>query len=203
MTIQVSRRGLLAGGVAVGAVLLSHPARAVGTPDSATARALAAMQRHRDHIAHVDRIGVVDFARASHQPRLLIVDLNQGSTTEYLVAHGRGSDLEHTGWATRFSNQPGSFASSAGAYATSDLYVGAHGHSMRLSGLDDCNSNAEARALVIHAAWYVSAAMARATGKLGRSEGCFALSETDLGAVLQQLGPGRLLYADGAGRRIA
>ena len=33
-------------------------------------------------------------------------------------------------------------------------------------------------------------------GKLGRSEGCFALSQLSLQYVLQQLGPGRLLYSD-------
>lgn len=201
MSIILSRRSFVADGAAVGAMLAS-PALALAPSNGATSRALAALQRHRDRISHVDRIGVVDFARASHEPRLLIVDLADGSATEHLVAHGRGSDPAHTGWATRFSNQPGSYASSAGAYATSDLYVGAHGRSMRLVGLDDCNSNAQSRALVVHAAWYVSPEMARATGKLGRSEGCFAVSGTSLEAVLQQLGPGRLLYADVPGRTI-
>jgi hypothetical protein len=32
-------------------------------------------------------------------------------------------------------------------------------------------------------------------GKLGRSEGCFALSEQGLQAALAALGPGRLLFA--------
>ena len=36
----------------------------------------------------------------------------------------------------------------------------------------------------------------RAFGKLGRSEGCFALSQISLQYVLQKLGPGRMLYAD-------
>jgi hypothetical protein len=35
-----------------------------------------------------------------------------------------------------------------------------------------------------------------AHGKLGRSEGCFALSYDSLQEVLARLGPGRFLYAD-------
>jgi len=66
---------------------------------------------------------------------------------------------------------------------------------MRLDGLDPINSNAAARAIVVHAAWYVSPAIARITGKLGRSEGCFAVATTDLEHILERLGPGRLLYA--------
>jgi hypothetical protein len=69
---------------------------------------------------------------------------------------------------------------------------------MRLAGLDATNSNAESRAIVVHAAWYVSPDMARNTGKLGRSEGCFAVSSESLETVLGQLGSGRLLYADKA-----
>jgi L,D-peptidoglycan transpeptidase YkuD (ErfK/YbiS/YcfS/YnhG family) len=33
-------------------------------------------------------------------------------------------------------------------------------------------------------------------GKLGRSEGCFAVSQTDLDQVLNRLGKGHLIYAD-------
>jgi hypothetical protein len=66
---------------------------------------------------------------------------------------------------------------------------------MRLQGLDPTNSNAEARAIVVHGAPYVSPTMAREHGKLGRSEGCFAFDESILSEVLSRLGPGRLLVA--------
>ena len=54
----------------------------------------------------------------------------------------------------------------------------------------------EARAIVVHAAWYVGPEMVRDHGKLGRSEGCFAVSENDLAVMLDRLGAGRLIYAD-------
>jgi hypothetical protein len=84
------------------------------------------------------------------------VNLADGRTRSHLVAHGRGSDPAHTGWLERFSNEPRSNATSAGAYKTGSLYVGAHGRSMRLEGLDPTNSNALSRAIVVHGAWYVN-----------------------------------------------
>ena len=38
--------------------------------------------------------------------------------------------------------------------------------------------------------------MLASMGRLGRSEGCFALSHASLDEVLQRLGPGHFLYAD-------
>ena len=118
--------------------------------------------------------------------------------SSYLVAHGRGSDPTHTGWLERFSNDPGSYATSSGAFRTGSLYVGAHGHSMRLDGLDPTNSNAASRAIVVHGAWYVSEVMIGHSGMLGRSEGCFAVSNSSLAEIISVLGPGRLIYADRA-----
>ncbi|CAN5221507.1 hypothetical protein BH09PSE3_BH09PSE3_10370 [soil metagenome] len=158
-------------------------------------RARSAVLEHRARISHVDRVGIVDFSQPSCVPRLFIVDLETGHIDRHLVAHGRGSDPAHTGWLQRFSNDLGSFASSKGAFVTAGNYVGAHGRSMRLIGLDHENSNANLRAIVIHGAPYVSAEIARETGVLGRSEGCFAVAPTSRETVLNKLGPGRLLYA--------
>ncbi|TPG21499.1 hypothetical protein EAH79_03995 [Sphingomonas koreensis] len=159
------------------------------------ARAQAALAQHRAQIAHDDVVGIADFSSASRAARLHVVDLKRRSVTSYLVAHGRGSDPAHTGFLHRFSNEPNSNCTSEGAYRTSDYYVGGHGHSMRLQGLEASNSNAESRAIVVHGAWYVSDDMIRQHGMLGRSEGCLAVAETDLPAVLDRLGPGRLIVA--------
>ena len=204
MMERVSRRSLLGISAALGAGLaICRPAWATPETDGASpellARARGALALHQGRLFHTDRIGIVDFARPSREPRFHVFDTVDGRTTTYLVAHGRGSDPAHSGWVTWLSNEPGSYASSEGAYVTRDLYVGTHGRSMRLAGLDAANSNAETRALVIHAAWYVSPQIARETGKLGRSEGCFAVSADRLDEVLGQLGPGRLIYASGIG----
>jgi hypothetical protein len=158
-------------------------------------RALDALELHGDLIAHRDFLGIADFSLPSRSPRFHLLNLNDGSVRSHWVAHGRGSDPGHTGWLERFSNEPRSNATSAGAYRTDVSYLGAHGHSMRLEGLDPTNSNAAARAIVVHGAWYVSEEIIGRCGMLGRSEGCFAIAHASLDEVLTRLGPGRLIYA--------
>ena len=148
--------------------------------------------------ARARAIGIADFSRPSRDPRFYIVDLRNGMVTQHLCAHGRGSDPGHSGWLEYFSNSVGSEATSNGAYVTGDVYYGKYGRSLRLQGLDYSNSNALDRAIVVHSASYAEPEMIEEYGKLGRSEGCFALSQLSLQYVLQQLGPGRLLYADKA-----
>ena len=160
------------------------------------ARARAAFDRHRSQIVHGDIVGIADFTRASRERRFYLLDTNSGRVTPHLVSHGRGSDPGHTGFLHRFSNQFGSEASSDGAYLTSEYYYGKYGRSMRVRGLDPSNSNAEARAIVVHTAWYAEPDQVQAHGRLGRSEGCFALPNASLQEVLARLGPGRFLYAD-------
>jgi hypothetical protein len=158
-------------------------------------RALDALQQHHDSISYRDLIGVADFSLPSRAPRFHLVSLADGTVQSHLVAHGRGSDPSHTGWLERFSNEPHSNATSAGAYRTDSLYVGAHGHSMRLEGLDPTNSNALSRAIVVHGAWYVNKERISDTGMLGRSQGCFAVADSSLPEIMARLGPGRLIYA--------
>lgn len=159
-------------------------------------RAKAALNRHKAMIPLRDRVAIADFSAASRELRFHIVDLISGQSNSYLVAHGKGSDPEHSGWLQRFSNDPGSLATSDGAYKTGEIYEGMHGQSMRLLGLDPDNSNAEPRTIVIHGADYVSEDHIATWGKVGRSEGCFAVARHMIPQVLGMLGPNRMLYAD-------
>ena len=161
-------------------------------------RALDALERHHDSISNRDFIVVADFSLPSSAARFHLVNLADGRVQSHLVAHGRGSDPSHTGWLERFSNEPRSNATSAGAYKTGARYVGAHGHSLRLDGLDPTNSNALARAIVVHGAWYVNEQVIGHFGMLGRSQGCFAVADSSLPEIMARLGPGRLIYADKA-----
>jgi hypothetical protein len=157
--------------------------------------AKAELARMGARIAKRDVVGVADFGLPSSRPRFHLIDLASGRVTEFLVAHGKGSDPGHTGWLTAFSNTPGSDATSRGAFLTGEYYEGEHGRSMRLDGLDPTNSNARERGIVVHSAWYVGPRVVQSHGMVGRSEGCFAVSTTDLSEVLTRLGPGRLLVA--------
>ena len=173
---------------------LASQARAAET-DAVVAAARAGLARAGARLERRDVVAVADFAKPSRAPRLHLVDMAGGKVETLLVAHGRGSDPQHTGWLQSFSNAPGSAATSSGDYLTSNYYLGAHGPSMRLRGLDATNCNAEEREIVVHAAWYVGPDMVLEHGRLGRSEGCFAVSPADLPKVLVRLGPGHLLVA--------
>jgi hypothetical protein len=199
--LAISRRTFVAT-AALGSAVAALPAFARGretdSPISSfmVRRALAALERHGNAISHRDVIGIADFSLPSSAPRFHLLNLADGRMRSHLVAHGRGSDPAHTGWLQRFSNEPRSQATSAGAFRTDRIYAGEHGESMRLEGLDESNSNAASRAIVVHGAWYVSEEMAQQHRVLGRSEGCFALAQSSIQEVLSMLGSGRLIYAD-------
>jgi hypothetical protein len=170
------------------------PAAPGGIDPQLFARAKAALDSHK--IWPRDAIGIADFAQPSSEPRFHVVDLMNGTVESHLVAHGRGSDPDHSGWLQRFSNKFGSNATSEGAYVTDEYYHGKYGLSMRVRGLDWTNYNAEPRAIVIHNAWYAEPEMIELHGMLGRSEGCFAMPKTSQYAVMRKLAGGRMIYAD-------
>ena len=162
---------------------------------------IAARERDRagSKLWRTDIVGVADFARPSTLPRLHSANLESGTLRSFYVAHGRGSDPEHSGFLQNFSNTPGSEATSRGAYITAEWYPGKYGTSIRLLGVDQDNSNALDRAIVMHPAWYADASMIAKKGKLGRSEGCFAMGPEQFNEALWHLSGGRLLYADRIG----
>jgi hypothetical protein len=163
-------------------------------PPSLLRQAMAALDSHR--IRKRDLLGLVDFSAHSSKPRLQLVDIAGGVILgAYLVAHGKGSDPDNTGWLHSFSNKEGSNASSRGSFRTAMAYYGRHGHSRRLEGLDPDNDQALSRAIVMHGAPYVQHELIERQGHIGRSQGCFAVAESCTGAVLDRLGEGRLLFA--------
>jgi len=158
-------------------------------------RAVASLDRHSGRVRRTDRIAIADFAVDSAHPRFQFIDMHSGVVSAMRVAHGSGSDPAHCGRLERFSNVPDSNATSEGAFVTDNYYVGKHGRSQRLLGLDPTNDNALMRAIVVHGAWYANPEMIAQHGKLGRSQGCFAVAEGDLARVFDLLGEGRMIYA--------
>lgn len=118
-----------------------------------------------------DILTLVDFSMSSKEERLWVIDIKNNTILfQSLVAHGRNSGDE---FATNFSNTPESHKSSLGFYATGETYIGKHGYSLRLDGLEKGkNNNARKRAIVMHGADYVSKEFIHNNGRLGRSFGC-------------------------------
>ncbi len=212
MQDTISRRAVLAGG-ALGAASLAVPARVFGQGLALPAQPFSISEQHRRVLAvakeqmerqrarlwRTDLVGVADFGLPSSLPRFHFADLDKGAVRSFLVSHGRGSDPEHDGFLKTFSNVEGSLATSRGAFITYEWYKGKYGTSIRLGGVDADSSNALPRAIVVHPAWYANPDMLTKWGKLGRSDGCFAMAEADFNEALWHLSGGRLIYSDRLG----
>ncbi|MGH1420962.1 MAG: murein L,D-transpeptidase catalytic domain family protein [Hyphomonas sp.] len=158
------------------------------------AAAQASLQTHADNMSNHDEIVIVDYSLHSAKNRLFVADLKTGTVRRFRVAHGRGSDKDHDGLLDHFSSISGSNASPEGAHVTAEQYVGKHGTSVRMDGLEPSNASARSRAIVIHAASYAEPSMINKYGKLGRSQGCLALSKRDLDTILDLVPTGTLVY---------
>lgn len=136
---------------------------------------------------------IIDFNKPSFSERLFVVDVNDGRVLySGLVAHGSGSGEI---FAENFSNNPGSHCSSLGFYATGETYDGKHGYSLRLFGLEPgINDNAESRSIVIHGANYVSYDYVREHGRIGRSQGCPAVSFESFQQIIDLIKGGSCLF---------
>jgi hypothetical protein len=141
----------------------------------------------------------VDYGLPSTQPRGYVFDMQTLKILEgpFAVAHGRGSSTTQYGVPTRFSNAPGSAATSLGLYLAENVYD-FHGHTggrvyssigLRLRGVsENFNDNALARGVVAHGAPYVTA------DKAGRSEGCPAMEQDRARRVLPELADGGMVF---------
>ena len=119
---------------------------------------------------------LIDFSLPSTAKRLWVIDMATNTVLfNTVVSHGINSGGE---FATSFSNLQSSNKSSLGFYATGESYIGKHGFSLKLDGLEKgINSNARARAVVVHGADYANPSILNSQGYLGRSQGCPALPE--------------------------
>lgn len=205
----MGRRGFISGATKVaasGAILAATPYRVFAQASTASERdkkilTIAAEQvaRAGDNLWRRDLAAIADFGMHSSKERFHFANLEEGTVRSFLVTHGAGSDPEHDGMLNEYSNVPESLQTSRGAYVTWEWYKGRYGTSIRLGGLDEDNSNALDRAIVMHPAKYATQAHVDKWGRLGRSNGCFAMGPDNFREALWNLSGGRLLYADSLG----
>jgi hypothetical protein len=141
----------------------------------------------------------VDLGLDNRAPRGYVFDMERLELVEgpFHVAHGSGSSVARDGVPERFSNEPGSHASSLGLYVATETYTfqgraGGKPYSsigLRLRGESGrFNDAAEARRIVVHGAPYVTAARA------GRSEGCPAMEPERARRLLPLLANGGVVF---------
>jgi hypothetical protein len=156
-----------------------------------------ALQRYYEAVAKNPSVkpilSVADFSQSSNNKRLYIIDLvSKKILLQTYVSHGRNSGEE---FAKSFSNKAESYMSSPGFYITGDTYTGKHGISLLLKGQDKgINDMAESRSIVMHGASYVSADFIKKNGRLGRSQGCPAVSEELAPKIIEMIKGGCALF---------
>lgn len=160
-------------------------------PYKALSEALIYFHQNKAKFANTEYVSVINFAQSSKEKRFYIINMRTGGVWAVHVAHGKGSDSNHDGYAEKFSNVSGSNASSLGVYRTAETYSGSHGLSLRLDGLSSTNSNARARAIVIHGASYVQ----ESSVIQGRSWGCPAIAMENRDIIVKALKNGSMIYA--------
>jgi hypothetical protein len=161
--------------------------------------ALAAYQR-ADDLGYVKRprLTIIDYELPSYLKRLWVIDMTTGRVLhEEWVAHGMGSpagsggDLER---ALSFSNRQGTRKSSLGLFRTAETYLGRHGYSLRLDGLEPgINDAARDRTIVVHPADYVTRDRA-VQHMVGRSWGCPAVRPAISRELIDDIKHGSLVW---------
>jgi hypothetical protein len=148
---------------------------------------------HAGDITNKNILTIADFDKHSSEKRLWVLDVHARKILhQSLVAHGKNSGFE---MAERFSNVPESEMSSLGFYVTQDTYIGKHGVSLKLNGMDEeYNKNAYDRNIVIHGAEYAGEDFVKQYGRLGRSQGCPALPMKNHREIIDNIKGGSVLY---------
>lgn len=118
---------------------------------------------------------LVDMRIKSGKNRFFVYDLQNNKILDQgLVAHGSGSETAIRG-ELKFSNQPNSYCTSLGRYTVEKSYMGIFGKAFRLNGLDESNSNAFKRAIVLHQ--YSAVPYEEQDHYIVRSQGCPMVNE--------------------------
>lgn len=167
---------------------LAAEARVMSATSSAFEQALTVHTRAAlVHLTRSKYIILVDFTRSCLEKRFFIIDTETKKIVySTYVSHGIGSGRGR--FATSFSNREGSYSSSVGTFLITNSYIGRHGVSYKLIGLEPgVNDNTEERHIVLHSAEYAD--------KGGHSFGCFAVPVEAMSIIQSIIPPRTILYA--------
>ncbi|WP_276381136.1 murein L,D-transpeptidase catalytic domain-containing protein [Flavobacterium sp. H4147] len=117
----------------------------------------------------------IDMRIKSGKNRFFVYDLESNEIIDQgLVANGVGSETNVRG-ELKFSNEPNSKCTSLGNYVVGSSYKGMFGKSYKLEGLNESNSNALKRAIVLHS--YSAVPNEEQEYYISNSHGCPMVSE--------------------------
>ena len=155
---------------------------------------VAYMKARKEGYDTKQMLTIIDYSKPSTARRLWVFDLKNGRELfNTWVSHGKNSgDV----MANSFSNSPGSLKSSLGVFVTEQTYMGGHGLSLRIKGLEQgINDNALSRDIVFHGAPYVDGQTAQRYGRIGRSWGCPAVSTSTIHSLVETIKDQTVVFA--------
>lgn len=171
--------------------------------------ALASYKQHKESVKNQKIIVVINMKEPSYRKRLHVYDLEKKEfIRNHHVAHGVNScgGVRGKAYAVHFSNIPESKKSSKGAMVTGSktdkyekkgVYIGKHGRSLKLDGLEPQNSNVRKRYIVIHAADYVTDKYIMKNERAGCSYGCPAVDPAISDGLIDLIKDGVFVYVYG------
>ena len=138
-------------------------------------------------------LSICDFSQSSKNKRLYVIDIeNKKLVLNTYVAHGKNSGSEY---ANSFSNNPNSLKSSLGFYITGGTYMGGHGLSLKIKGLEKgFNDKADGRNIIVHGSEYVGDNFVAYNSFCGRSYGCPAVPSQESPLVINTIKNGSCLF---------
>jgi hypothetical protein len=144
------------------------------------------------------RLTIIDYELPSWSKRLWVIDIPSMRVLHHeWVAHGMGAPAGSGGDLERIksvSNRTGTRKSSVGLFVTAETYIGRHGVSLRLDGLEPgFNDAARERTIVMHGADYVTAKRAQER-LVGRSWGCPAVRPKIARQLIDDIARGSALW---------
>jgi hypothetical protein len=160
-------------------------------PTKALQEAVLFFNYHKGRLNNKNFISIINFKPHSKNGRFYLIDTKSGRVQIYHVAHGKNSDPDDDGYATRFSNVNGSLMSSLGFMITQEEYKGGNGLSLRLNGVNESNYRVRERLIVVHGSNYVGPGRP----KQGRSWGCPAINHAYTDYLINLISYGSLMYA--------
>jgi hypothetical protein len=160
-------------------------------PTKALEEAVLFFNYHRGRLNNKNYISIINYKPHATKARYFLLDMKSGRVQVYHVAHGKNSDPDNDGYATRFSNVNGSLMSSLGFMFTQEEYQGGNGLSLRLSGVSDSNYRVRERLIVVHGSNYIGPGK----DKPGRSWGCPAINHAYTNYLINRISYGSLIYA--------
>lgn len=157
-------------------------------------KAVTYLQKHQSTFPNNRFVVMVDMRGTAAEKRFVLFDRQTSSVELHNTAHGTGSDPGNSGKAKYFSNKSDSRMTSLGVYKTGATFLWRNhpeGPTLRLQGLENTNSAAMARGILVHPANYV-----RDGGRSGRSWGCLALDPKIEKSVVAKIKGGAMLVVE-------